>query len=136
MGPDHQAGGRKGPGSVLCILLKPVVLGSQTKQQMAPHLRSEQTKPVPQIGNLQNGNAKNDQALPSARGMGHMVGCQRCLHPHCQQSKVEEVPHVSNLPVHGSPVWPNVSSFRIYEGSEGSKTDGSGQGYKDPPVPR
>ena len=40
------------------------------------------------------------------------------------------------LPVHGSAVWPSNGSFGVYKGSEGSKTDGSGQGYKDPPVTR
>ena len=42
----------------------------------------------------------------------------------------------SNLPVHGSAVWPSDSSVGVYKGCEGGKTDGPGQGYKDPPVPR
>ena len=70
--PDHQASARKGHGSVFSSLFQLVVPGSQTKQQMVPHLRSEQAKPIPPIENLQNGNAKNDQALPSARGVDHI----------------------------------------------------------------
>ena len=62
---------------------------------MAPHPRSEQTKPVLQIGNIQDGNARNNQALPSGGGVGHILGFQRCLLPHSHQSKVEEVPWVS-----------------------------------------
>ena len=75
--PDHQGGGRKGCGSVLCSHLKPVLPGSQNKQQMVPHHRSEQAKPVPQIGN-----ARNNQALPLAGGVGYILAFQQCLLPH------------------------------------------------------
>ena len=42
----------------------------------------------------------------------------------------------SQLPVHGSAVRPSDGSFGVYKGCEGGKTDGPGQGYKDPPVLR
>ena len=71
---------------------------------------------------------------------GEWVTSLWCLFPHSHQSKVEKVSQVSskqsNLPVHGSAVWPSDSSVGVYKGCEGGKTDGRDQGYKDPPVPR
>ena len=73
---DHQTGGRKSSDSVLSSLLQPAVHSSQTKQQMASHLRSEQTQSFPQIRNFQNGNSRDNQTLPSTGGVSHILGLQ------------------------------------------------------------
>ena len=102
------------------------------------HLRSEQTQSFPQIGNFQNENSRDNQTVPSTGREGHTL--QRCLFPHSHQSKVKKVSQVSskqsNLPVHGSAVWPCDGSDGVYKGGVGGKTDGPDQAYKDLPVPR
>ena len=45
--PDTKTGDRKGHGTVFPGLLQQVVLGSQTKQQMEAHIRSEHSDIVP-----------------------------------------------------------------------------------------
>ena len=138
--PDCKTGGRKSSGSVLSCLLQPAVHSSQTKQQMGSYLGSEQTQSFPQLRDFQNGNSRDNQTFPPTGGVDHIIGLQRYVFPHPHQSKVEKVSQVSfkqsNLPVHSSAVRPSDSSFRVYKGCEGGKTDGPGQGYKDPPVPR
>ena len=42
----------------------------------------------------------------------------------------------AHLPVHLSSVWFGNDPVGIHQSGQGSKTDGSSQGYKDPPVPR
>ena len=136
--PDYKTGGRESSGSVLSCLLQPAVHNSQTAQQMASHLGFEQS--FPPVRDFQNGNSRDNQTFPSTAGVGHIARLQRCLFPHPHQSEVEKVCQVSfkqsNLPVHGSAVQPSDGSFGVYKGCEGGKTDGPGQGYKDPPVLR
>ena len=96
---DYQTGGRESSGSHPFTTV--------------PYFRSEQTQSFPQIRNFQDGNSRDNQTLPSTGGVGHILGFQRCLFPHSNQSKVKKVSQVSskqsNLPVHGSAIWPGDS---------------------------
>ena len=72
--------------------------------------------------------------------MGHFSGFQRCVLSHSYSSEVQKIPKVSSekahLPVHLSPFWFGNGPVGIHQSGQGSKTDGSSQGYRDPPVPR
>ena len=52
------------------ISFQPFTLGSQTQQLIDDYSRPEQTKPIPQGGEIQNGDTRNHQNLPPAKGSG------------------------------------------------------------------
>ena len=113
---------------------------SQTQQQMEAHLGSEQIKPLPQSGEIQDGNTGNHQNFPPTRGVGHLSRLQRCLLPHTNTGTIQEIPQISypgpELPIQGTALRPVHSSNGVHSGSKRGETDGHTQGYKDPPVPR
>ena len=73
---------------------QPTVFGSKTKQQVETHSRPVQVKSLSQGGEIQNGNTRNHQNLPSARGVGHIHRLQRRLLPY-STGTVQEVSRVS-----------------------------------------
>ena len=87
---------------------------------METHSRLQSTELIPSISLLLNGNSRDHQALPSARGVGHLTGFQRRLFSYPDQSKVVEVLKVpsqeSNLPIHLPSFWPVDSSVGVHQG--------------------
>ena len=130
---------RAGSKSNLPGVFQPTFSSSQT-QQMEAHFGSEQTKPLPQSGEIQNGNTGNHQNIPPTRGVGHLSRLQRCLLPHTNTGAIQEIPQISypgpDLPIQGTTLWSVHSSHGIYGSGQRGETDGLTQGYKDPPVPR
>ena len=107
---------------------------------MEAHPGFEQIKSFPQGGEIQDGNTGNHQDLPSDRGVGHLYRLQGRLLPHSYTGTVQEIPKIScpgsNIPIQGPALWSVHSTLGIHSSSKGGETDGSIQGYKDPPVPR
>ena len=131
---------RAGPKPNLSGVFQQTFPSSQTQQQMEAHLGSEQIKPLPQSGEVQDGNTGNHQNFPPTRGVGHLSRLQRCLLPHTNTGTIREIPQISypgpELPIQGTALRPVHSSNGVHSGSKRGETDGHTQGYKDPPVPR
>ena len=136
--PHTKASSGKGGCQVFSGLLEPSLSGSKTQQEMATNIGPEQTQYFPRNRDVQNVDPGDHKTVPPKRGMGHLTGFQRCVLPHSYSSKIQKVSKVSSeqaqLPVHLSPLW--FGNGPVHQSGQGSKTDGSSQGYKDPPVPR
>ena len=135
---DAKVGSRKSGGPVITSLLQPVVLSTQTKSKVETVFGSKPIKSVSLPRNFQNGNPRNNQIVPTTRGVGDLA--QRCLLPYPHSTEVEKVSQVlpkwSNLPIHCPPFRVGHSSSGVYKGGQGGKTHSISQGYPDPPVPR
>ena len=107
------------------------------EQQTVTHLGSEQTQSFPQLREFQNGNSRDNQTFPPTGGVGHLVGLQRCVFriPINPRSRNYLRFHLNSQTFQFTAL-PSDSSFGVYKGCEGGKTDDLGQGYKDPPVLR
>ena len=112
----------------------------QTEQKMEANLRSKPVKSVFEGQFLQDGNSGDNPVILTDRGMGNLAGLQRRVFPHSNQQEVKKVlkvlPEQTDFPIHSSPLWFGHSSPQVYKGGQRSETDGAGQGYPDPPVPR
>ena len=98
------------PQSNIPGVFQPAFSGPQTQQQMETYLRSEQTKPLSQGGEIQNGNAGNHQDVPPIRGVGHLNRFQGRLLPHPNTGTVQEIPQIScpgsDIPIQSTALWP------------------------------
>ena len=107
---------------------------------METHTGPKQTKSVPQSGEIQNGDTRNHQNVPPARGVGHLDRFQGCLLPYPNTGTIQEISKIScpgpDIPIQGTPFWSVHSAFGVHCNSKGGETDGHTQGYKNPPVPR
>ena len=107
---------------------------------METYFRPEQTKSLPQGGEIQNGDTGNHQVLTLTRGMGHIHRFSGRLFPYFNTGTVQEILEIScprsDISVQGPSVRPIHSTLGVYCGRKGSETDGHTQGYKNPPVPR
>ena len=121
-------------------VFQPTISGPQTQQQMETYLRSEQTKPLSQGGEIQNGDTGNHQDLPTIRRVGHLDRFQGRLLSYPNTGTIQKISQVpcrrSDIPVQSSAFWSVHSTLGVYSGSKRGQTDGHPQGYKNPPVPR
>ena len=131
---------RTGSKSNFPGVFQPTFSSSQTQQQMETNSGSEQIKPLPQSGEIQNGNTRNHPNIPPTRGVGHLSRLQRRLLPHTNTGTIQEIPQISypgpDLPIQGTTLWSVHSPHGIHGSGQRGETDGLTQGYKDPPVPR
>ena len=72
-----------------------IVLSPKAQQQVEAHFGSEQSESLPQDGEIQNGDTRNHQDIPSARGVGHLNRLQGCLFPHSNTGTIQEIPDIS-----------------------------------------
>ena len=107
---------------------------------MEAHSGLKSTEPVPCSGSFQNGNSRDHQTLPSAGRVGHFAGFQRCLLSHHNKpkvTKISQIPHKRlDFSIHCPSLWPVDGSVGVHQGGQGGKTNGTGTGYLNPPVPR
>ena len=93
-----------------------------------------------QGGEIQNGDTRNHQNIPPARGVGHLSRLQGCLLPHTNTGTIQEIPKIScpgpDLAIQSTALWSVHSAHGVHCVSKGGETDGHTQGYKNPPVPR
>ena len=105
-----------------------------------PILDLSKKKSFPQGGKIQNGGTGNYQDFPPTKRVGDLNRFQGHLLPHINTRTVQEISEIScrgsDIPVQSSALWSVHSTHGVYCSSEGSKTDGHTQGYKNPPVPR
>ena len=107
---------------------------------METYFGHQPTKLVFVAGNFQDGNTRNNSAVPSKRGMGDFTGFQRRIFPHSHQSEIMKVPQVflgkETYQFTVLPFGLATAPLEFYQSSQGSKTHGTSKGYQDPPVPR
>ena len=131
---------RTGPQSNISGVFQPTLSSPQTQQPMETNTGFKQTKPLPQGGEIQNGDTRNHQDIPPTRGVGHLSRLQGCLLPHTDTGTIQEIPKIScpgpDLSVQGTALWSVHSAHGVHCTSQRGKTDGHTQGYKNPPVPR
>ena len=123
---------RTGPKSNLSGFLQPTILSSKT-QQIETHLRLEQVKSFPQDGKIQNGDTRNHQDIPPARGVGYFDRLQGRLLPYTHTGTGQKY---LRFHVQGQTSQFKALPLVCHCSSEGGETDGHTQGYKNPPVPR
>ena len=131
---------RVGPKSNISRVFQPAFPSPKTQQQMETNTGSEQSKLLPQCGEIQDGDTGNDQDIPPTMGVDHLSRLQRRLLPHTNTETIQEISEIScpgpDLPVQSSALWSVHDPHGVHCISERGKTDGRTQGYKDPPVPR
>ena len=131
---------RIGPKPNFSRFLQPTIFSTQAQQQMEAYTGSKQTEPLPQGGEVQDGDTGNHQNIPPARGVGNLSRFQGCLLPHTHTGTIQEISQIPcpgpDLPIQGTPLWSVHSTHGVHCSSQGGKTDGYPQGYKNPPVPR
>ena len=132
----HRVGHKPSISSVF----QPSLFGSKTQPKMATHFGPEHPKQVSQGRQIQNGDPREYKDIFTTRGMGDVHRLQGRLFPRPHSPSVQKVPEISCprkiLPVQGTPFRTFHSPSRVHQCSKGGETNGSEQGYKDPPVPR
>ena len=131
---------RAGPQSNISRVFQPTFCGTQTQQQVEAYTRPKQTKSFPQGGEVQNGDTRNHQDIPPARGVGNLSRLQGCLLPYTNTGTIQEISQIScpgsDLPVQSTALWSVHSAHGVHCIGKGGETDGHTKGYKNPPVPR
>ena len=107
-------------------VFQPAFSSSETKQQVETYLRPEQTKSLPQGGEIQNGDTRNHQVLTPTRGMGHIHRFSGRLFPYSNTGTVQEILEIScprsDISVQGPSVRTIHSTLGVYCGRKGSET--------------
>ena len=89
---------------------------------------------------IQDGDPRDNNNLPTDRGVGHIHRFQRRILPHTNSQSVQEVHAFSSpgsvLPVQSPSLWPFHSTHGVHSGDQRGQTHGTSKGYKDSPVPR
>ena len=120
--------------------LQPAIFGTQTQQPVEAYPGSEQLEHLFKHRVVQIGDPRDNKDLPTVRGVGHFHRLQRRILPHTYSQSVQEVhafsPPGSVLPVQTPTLWPLHSSNGVHSGGQRGQTDGTAEGYKNPPVPR
>ena len=75
-----------GQKSSISGFLQLAIFGPKTKQQMETYTRSAQSQQIPQGRKIHNGDTRNNQYLPTDRGVGHVHRFQGRLLP-CTHTK-------------------------------------------------
>ena len=91
----RQKWNRAGTQSDITRVFQQAICSPQTQQQMETHFRPEQTEPLPQNGKIQNGDTRNYQNVPPARGVGYLDRFQGHLLPHTNTGTIQEVLEIS-----------------------------------------
>ena len=112
----------------------------KTQQQMEADLRSKQSEPFPKDQKIQDGDTGNHQDLTPIGRVGNLHRLQGRLLPYSDTGSIQEIPETSytrpNLSIQSTTIWPINSAHGVHCNSQGGKTDGHSEGYKDPPIPR
>ena len=107
---------------------------------METHLGTEHLEHLSKHRVIQNGDTRDNKNVPTGRGVGYLHRFQGCILPQTNSQSVQEVHAFSRpgsvLPVQSPTLWPVHSTNGVHSGGQRSKTDGSTEGYKDPPVRR
>ena len=137
---DKQKCSRTGGKSKLTGFLQPAIFGTQTQQPVETGPRPEHLEHLFEHRVVQDGDPRDNKNLPTGRGVGHIHRFQRRILPHTNSQSVQEVHALSIpgsvLPVQSPTLWPVHSPHGVHSGGQRGQTQGTSEGYKDPPVPR
>ena len=137
---DKQKSSRTGRKSKLTGFLQPAIFGTQTQQPVETGPGPEHLEHLFKHRVVQDGDHRDNENLPTCRGMGHIHRLQRRLLPYTNSKSVQEVhafsPPGSVLPVQSPTLSSIHSSHGVHSGGQRGQTHGTSEGYKDPPVPR
>ena len=137
---DKQECSRTGRKSKLTGFLQPAIFGTQTQQPVETGPGPEHLEHLFKHRVVQNGDPRDNQNLPTGRGVGHIHRFQRRLLPYTNSQSVQEVHAFSSpgsvLPVQSPTLLSIHSSHGVHSGGQRGQTHGHSDGYKDPPVPR
>ena len=101
---------------------------------METHTRSEQSKSLPQGGEIQNGDTGNHQDFPPTRGVGDLNRLQGRLLSYPHTGTIQEISEIScrasDVPVQSSALWSVHSTYGVHCGSKGGETDGPHKGIR------
>ena len=101
---------------------------------MDDYTRPEQTKPISQGGEIQNGNTGNHQNLPPAREVGNLHRFQGYLLPYTNTGTGQEVHEISDprqvMSVQGTAIWTVHSPHGLYGGSKEMKLMATHRGIR------
>ena len=119
---------RTGAKSNISRVFQPTISSPQSKQQVATHLRSEQTESFRQSGEIQNGDTGNHQNFSPTRGVGDLNRLQGCLLPYTNTGTVHQISEIScpgsDIPVQGTALWSVHNTHGVHCGSKGGEIDG------------
>ena len=131
---------RTGKTQNISEFFQPTFPSSQTGQQVAAHTGPQQSEPIPQGREIQNGNSGNYPDLPPTRGVGDLNRFPGCLLPYTNTRAIQEIPEIScpgaNISIQSTTFRSVNSPSGVHGCSKGGKTNGHMHGYKNPPVPR
>ena len=86
---------RAGPQPNFSGVFQPTISSSKTQQPVETYSRSEQAESLPQDGEIQNGDTRNHQNIPPARGVGHFHRFQGRLLPYTNTGTIQEIYEIS-----------------------------------------
>ena len=131
---------RTGSKPKVTRVLQPAIFSIQTQQPVEIYLGPEHLEHLLKHRVVQNGDPRDNQNLPTARGVGHIHRLQRRILPHTYSQSVQEVHAFSPpglvLPVQSPTLQPFHSTHVVHSTGQRGQTDGLAEGYKNPPVPR
>ena len=94
-------------------LFQLTIFSPKTKQQVEAYTRSEQSKSLPQGGEIQNGDTGNHQDFPPTRGVGDLNRLQGRLLSYPHTGTIQEISEIScrgsDVPVQSSALWSVLS---------------------------
>ena len=136
----RQKHSRAGTKPKISGIFQLTIFSPETQKQVEAYTRSEQTKSFPQGRKMRNGDTRDHHDIPPTRGVGHLNRLQRRLLPYTNTGTVQEIYKIScpgsDIPVQSTAFRSVHRTLGVHCGSNGGKTDGHTQGYKNPPVPR
>ena len=137
---DEQKCSGTGSKPKLPGFLQPAIFCTQAQQPVETGSGPEDLEHLPKHRVVQNGDPRDNKNLPTGRGVGHLHRHQGRILPYTNSQSAQEVHAFSHpgsvLPVQGPTFWPVHSTHRVHSGGQRGQTDGSTEGYKNPPVPR
>ena len=121
-------------------VLQPAIFGTQIQQPVETYPGPEHLEHLSEHRVVQIGDPRDNKGLPTGRGVGHLHRLQGHILPHTNSQSVQEVHAFSHpgavLPVQGPTLWSVHSTHGVHSCGQRGQTDGTSEGYKDPPVPR
>ena len=130
-----QKRGRKGQANQISSLFQSLVLGPQTKQQMATNPRSQCPQQIFEDGYVQNGNPREYKNISRSGGVGHLNRFPRCIFPYSHPSTVQKIPEIpfprTVIPISSSTLRSVHSSNGIYDCDQRGKTYGPDTEHKN-----
>ena len=123
---DKQKCSRTGTKSEFTRFLQPAIFGTQTQQLVETHRGPEHLEHLFKHRVVQDGDPRDNNNLPTGRGVGHIHRLQRRILPHTNSQPVQEVHAFSSpgsiLPVQSPTLWSIHSPHGVHSGGQRGQT--------------